>query len=212
MSTPLTEKPAAEPLPRSNGASSLINGHYAPPPNDEDGKMWVRATTLVQGTPQDLYERWHDLPSTPKWQEEIESVTVTGPKTSHWVMKSGDKTIEWDAETLADEPGKRIAWRSTAGDVHQAGEVIFELAPAGRGVIVTTLMMFEMGKLAAMWETFVGRNPKQAVIENLRHFKALAEAGEIPRVYPVPHGPRGVIGDLKEKAFGENLPLPPGSN
>ncbi len=31
-------------------------------------------------------------------------------------MKSGDKTIEWDSEVFADEPGKRIAWRSIGGD------------------------------------------------------------------------------------------------
>ena len=40
-----------------------------------------------------------------------------------------------------------------------------------------------------LWETIVGRNPKQAVIENLRHFKALAETGEIPRTQGQPHGP-----------------------
>ena len=48
-----------------------------------------------------------------------------------------------------------------------------------------------MGKLASAWETIVGRNPKQAVIENLRHFKALAETGEIPRTQGQPHGPTG---------------------
>ena len=46
--------------------------------------------------------------------------------------------------------------------------------------MVTVLQEFRMGKLASAWETVVGRNPKQAVIENLRHFKALAETGEIP--------------------------------
>jgi len=30
---------------------------------------------------------------------------------------------------LADEPGKRIAWRSIGGDIDQAGEIIFEPAP-----------------------------------------------------------------------------------
>ena len=40
---------------------------------------------------------------------------------------------------------------------------------------------FGWGNSRALWETLVGRNPKQAVIENLRHFKALAETGEIPQ-------------------------------
>ena len=107
-----------------------------PPPADEDGKLWVRTTALIQGDAHDLYARWHDLESVPEWQEEITQVRITGPKTSHWVMKTGqDTTVEWDAETLADEPGKRIAWKSTGGDVDQAGEVTFEEAPAGRGVL-----------------------------------------------------------------------------
>jgi hypothetical protein len=67
-----------------------------------------------------------------------------------------------------------------------------------------------MGKLASAWETFVGRNPKQAVIENLRHFKALAETGEIPRTEPQPHGDRGITGKVKSAIYGENVPTPSG--
>lgn len=67
-----------------------------------------------------------------------------------------------------------------------------------------------MGKLASAWETLRGRNPKQAVIENLRHFKALVETGELPRTQGQPHGPRGVVGNMKESAYAERIPTPPG--
>jgi uncharacterized membrane protein len=96
-------------------------------------------------------------------------------------MASGDKTIEWDSEILADEPGRRIAWRSIGGESDNAGEVVFEPSPGDRGTVVTVLQEFRLGKLASFWETVVGRSPRQAVIENLRHFKVLAETGEIPR-------------------------------
>jgi|ERR1035441_3130448 hypothetical protein len=56
-----------------------------------------------------------------------------------------------------------------------------ETAPGERGTIITVLQEFRMSKLASAWETLTGRNPKQAIVENLRHFKALAETGEIPR-------------------------------
>jgi hypothetical protein len=69
-----------------------------------------------------------------------------------------------------------------------------------------------MGKQASAWETFVGRNPKQAVIENLRHFKALAETGEIPRSQGQPHEDRGMIGKMKASTYGEAIPTPLGSN
>jgi uncharacterized membrane protein len=210
MSSALQEKPGADDLPKVSGASILLDGRYLPPPADKDGKQWVRTTALVQADPEFLYAMWSDLESIPLWQEEIAEVRVTGPKTSQWVMKSGEKTVEWDSEILADEPGKRIAWRSTAGDVHQAGEVIFEEAPGGRGTTVIVLQEFGISGIASAIATIVDRNPKQAVVENLRHFKALAETGEIPRSQNAPHGDRGVIGGFKRSAYGEKVPTPPG--
>ena len=131
---------------------------------------------------------WRDVESAPLWQEQIEKVTRTGQTTSHWVMRSGAsktrttgyKPSNGILKILRDEPGRRIAWRSIGGESDNAGEVVFEPSPGGRATMVTVLQEFRMGKLASAWETIVGRNPKQAVIENLRHFKALAETGEIP--------------------------------
>lgn len=125
-------------------------------------------------------------------------------------MQAGDKTIEWDSKILADEPGKRIAWQSVCGNSDNAGEVMFEKSPGARGTYVTVLQEFRMEKLASAWETLRGRNPKQAVIENLRHFKQLAETGEIPRTQGQPHGPRGAIGSMKESAYSEKIAKPPG--
>ena len=209
MTVPLNEKPNAEPTPVAIAASVVVDGRYLPPPNDDDGKMWVRTSALVQASAQDLYSLWRDIESAPLWQEEIVSVVKTGEKTSHWTMKSGDKSIEWDSEILADVPGRRIAWRSIAGESHNAGEVVFQAATGDRGTMVVVLQEFQMGKLASAWETLVGRNPKQAVIENLRHFKAFAETGEIPRVQGQSHGDRGVVGGLKQSMYGEKIATPP---
>ena len=223
MSKALNEKPNAEPLPATASAGVILNGRYLPPPEDKDGKIWVRTSALIQGSAEDLYSLWRDIEAAPLWQEQIERVTRTGETTSHWVMrradddddgqdKHTDKTIEWDSEILRDEPGRRIAWRSIGGESDNAGEVVFEPAPGGRGTMVTVLQEFRMGKLASAWETLVGRNPKQAVVENLRHFKALAETGEIPRTHGQPHGPRGTIAGIKKSMYGEEIATPPGLN
>jgi uncharacterized membrane protein len=216
MSKALNEKPNAESLPVMASAGVMLNGRYLAPPEDKDGKIWVRTTALILASADDLYELWHDVENVPEWQEQIAKVTRTGEATSHWVMRLGedndDKTIEWDSEMLADEPGRRIAWRSIGGDSENAGEVVFEAAPGGRGTMVTVLQEFRMGKLASAWETIVGRNPKQAVIENLRHFKALAETGEIPRTQGQPHGPRGMIARAKASIYGEKIATPSGPN
>jgi uncharacterized membrane protein len=161
---------------------------------------------------------WRDVEAAPVWQEQIEKVTRTGETTSHWVMRSvandknndREETIEWDSEVLKDEPGRRIAWQSVRGESDNAGEVVFEPSPGGRGTLVTVLQEFRMGKLTSAWQTIVGRNPKQAVIENLRHFKALAETGEIPRTQGQPHGPRGMIAGIKKSMYGEETTTPPG--
>jgi uncharacterized membrane protein len=123
----------------------------------------------------------------------------------------GDKTLEWDFEILSDEPGKRITWRSLSGEPEGAGEVIFDSAPSERGTIVTVLEQFRMRQLSRAFEAITGRDPKQSVIENLRHFKALAETGEIPRTEPQPHGERGAIAGLKRSAYGENIKTPDGT-
>jgi uncharacterized membrane protein len=210
MSNVLNEKPNAENAPESPSAETLLNGRYVPVPEDSDGKIRVRITALIQVGAEALYAIWRNVEAAPQWQEQVTRVTSTGATTSHWVMESNEKRIEWDSEVMIDEPGKRIAWRSTGGDSDNTGEVIFEKAPGGRGTMVTVVQEFRMGKIASAWETLVGRNPKQAVIENLRHFKALAETGEIPRTQGQPHGDRGVIGKLKESAYGEKTKTPPG--
>jgi uncharacterized membrane protein len=212
MTSALRERPNAEAVPNSGSAGVIVDGRYLPPPEDKDGKIWVRTTALVQANAQALYAIWRDVESAPLWQEQITRVVATGPKTSHWIMESDGKTIEWDSEVMADEPGVRITWRSIGGDSNNAGEVIFEEAPGGRGTMVTVLQEFRMGKLTTVWETLVGRNPKQAVIENLRHFKAFAETGEIPRVQGQPHGDRGIVGKMKESTYGEKITTPPGAN
>jgi uncharacterized membrane protein len=172
----------------------------------------MRTSALIHGDPDRLYALWREVENAPLWQEQIAAVTRTGDRTSHWVMRSGDKTIEWDSEILADQPPRRIAWRSIGGGSDNAGEVIFDVAPGGRGTIVILLQEFSMGKLTSVWETLVGRNPKQSVIENLRHLKALVETGEIPRTAGQPHGPRGPVANMKRSIYGEKVAVPPGAN
>ena len=193
-----------EPL-SGHSAGAAMNGQYMAPRQDKDGKTWVRASALVQATPADLYALWRDVESAPQWQELIADVIVTGPKTSHWVMKTDGKTVEWDEEILADEPGRRIRWRTVAGDFDHAGEVFFEVTPGGRGTMVIVLQEFRQSMLTTAVQTLFCRNPRQAVIENLRHFKAFAETREFPRTHSQPHGPRGASGSFKASLYGEKI-------
>jgi uncharacterized membrane protein len=210
MANAVKEIPHAEALPLVGSAAVTENGRYMPPPADRDSKTWVRTSAVVQASPLDCYELWRNYAAIPMWQEQIKSVEIKGEKISHWVMEANGKTIEWDEELMQDEPGKRMAWRTLAGDSYNAGEVIFEDAPGGRGTLVTVLQEFGQGKLKTAADTATNRNPKQSVIENLRHFKAFMETGEIPRTQGQPHGPRGISSRLKAEAYGEHVETPPG--
>ncbi len=210
MADALKETPHKEDVPRMGSAGILRDGRYMPPPADKDGKTWVRTTAQIQASPLDCYELWRNYAAVPLWQEQIKEVRLKG-KTSHWVMETRNgKTIEWDEELMQDEPGKRLVWRTVDGDSYNAGEVIFDEAPGDRGTLVTVLQQFGQGRLKTLADTLINRNPKQAVIENVRHFKAFMETGEIPRTEGQPHGPRGVSGTLKAEAYGEHIDTPPG--
>ena len=205
MTETLKDSPdAVTPLSDGN-AGVTFNGRYMAPPQDRADKIWARATALVQATPAELYALWRDIESVPKWQQMITDVISTGPNTSHWVMRADGKTIEWDSEILNDQPGRRIAWRTVTGDINEAGEVAFEPAPGGRGTIVTVLQEFRQGKVATGGQSVFSRSPKQALIENLRHFKAFAETRQIPRTEAQSHGPRDTSGSLKVSVYGEKI-------
>jgi uncharacterized membrane protein len=209
MSKTVTERSNAELPSMTSSIGVFVDGKYIPPPEDRDGKSWIRTTALIQSDPQTLYLMWRDVQNAPQWQEQVVEVTQTGERTSHWTMRVDDKILEWDAEILNDQPGRRIAWESTGGDLCGAGEVVFEPAPGNRGTLVTVLQEFQMGKVASTIATIGNRNPKQTVVENLRHFKALAETGEIPRTQGQPHGPRGLMARAKQSTYGEKIPTPP---
>jgi hypothetical protein len=80
MSSALKEKPHAEEVPTTSPASVILNGRYVPPPEDKDGKLWVRTSALIQTSAHDLYAMWRNLEAAPGWQEQIKQVVVTGER------------------------------------------------------------------------------------------------------------------------------------
>ncbi len=208
-----TARQSFTPLPDAK----QMGDHYVKLP-DEHKDGWLRAharqTILVE--PQALYELWSDVTSFPLWQEHVVSVTPTTGQQTHWVMGNPEdadgKRIEFDSEITEDIPGQKIAWKSIGGDVEQMGEVQFAARRDGRGTVVTLIQSFKVGILGNAAASTAKRGPKQTVIEDLRHFKELAETGEIPSVKNQAHGPRGISGGIKEWMYGETNPTPPGTS
>lgn len=208
-----TARTSFTPLPDAKQAGD----DYVPmPKGHEDGTLHAHARQTILREPHALYTLWKDEQDFPLWMEHVLSVTPGPDGVSHWVMgdpeDSTGKRIEFDSVIVEDVPGERIAWKSIAGAVEQHGSVTFAARRDGRGTLVTLLEHFKIGVVADKAAAVAKRSPAQTVIENLRHFKEMAETGEIPSVKGQPHGPRGVTGGIKEWMFGETNPTPPGSS
>jgi uncharacterized membrane protein len=122
----------------------------------------------------------------------LESVRVCDEKRSHWVAKGPlGVRVEWDAEIITERPNELIGWRSLPGsEVDTAGSVHFTPAPGGRGTEVRVVLKYDPpgGKVGATLAKLFGRSGSQEIQEDLRHFKEIMEAGEVPTTQGQPSG------------------------
>jgi uncharacterized membrane protein len=154
----------------------------------------LTAATTVGCPPQQAYELWRRLEDLPSFMAHLDEVRATGNSTSHWRASAPfGRTVEWDAGITDDVPGERIAWRSLDGaDIGSQGEVRFVPAPGGRGTEVHVTMRYTMpgGKLGEAVARYFGDDPHQALDDDLRRFKQVAETGEVVRSEGAPGGKR----------------------
>jgi uncharacterized membrane protein len=143
----------------------------------------VNKSIVINSSPEELYQFWHDFENLPRFMHHLESVRVTGDGRSHWVAKApAGASVEWDAEVTEDRPNELIAWRSLEGaDVYNRGSVRFERAPGGRGTIVRVEIDYDPpgGGLGAAVAKLFGEEPEQQVGSDLRRFKQVIETGEV---------------------------------
>ena len=146
----------------------------------------------------ELYAFWRDFDNLPKFMRHLKSVTLVDKTRSHWVTEGpAGSTVAWDADVINDKPDELIAWHSLAGgDVDTAGSVRFLDAPAGRGTEVKVSMTYVPpgGKLGAVVAKLFGKSGEAQVRDDLRRFKQLMEAGEIPTIDGQTHGARSALG------------------
>lgn len=143
----------------------------------------VERTVTVLRSPEELYARWRDLTRLPELMTHLESVAPLDDGRSRWTARGpGDIPLSWEAQIVADEPGRLIAWRSVEGaEVDNAGSVRFTPAPGGRGTEVKVLLSYAppAGRLGTAVATVLGRSGDQEVREDLRRFKQRMEADEV---------------------------------
>ncbi len=143
------------------------------------GRRVERCVTIMR-PPEELYREWRNLARLPELMQHVESVTVLDDARSHWIARgAGGVVVEWDAELVADQPGRLIAWRSMEGaDIDNAGSVAFTPAPGGRGTEVRVIVSYAApGRLGAAVTSLLKID--RQVREDLRRFKQRMETYEV---------------------------------
>jgi uncharacterized membrane protein len=129
--------------------------------------------------------------------DHLVSVTQLDFFRSHWVAKApAGRRVEWDAEIINEVPGELIAWRTVPGsELVSAGSVQFKRAAGGRGTEVRVRLQYHppAGKVGATIAWLLGHDPAQAIREDLRRFKQLMEAGEVPTIEGQPRGKQSIL-------------------
>lgn len=151
-----------------------------------------RQTVTIDKSPEELYRFWRDFENLPRFMKHLRAVRVLDDKRSHWIADApAGQSVEWDAEIINEAANELIAWRSLPGaDIGNAGSVRFEPAPAGRGTEVKVNLEYDppAGALGMAFAKLLGEEPAHQVADDLRRFKQLMEAGEIPTTEGQPSG------------------------
>src|SRR5262249_46834300 len=152
----------------------------------------VEQAVTINRPAADLYRFWRSFENLGRFMAHLESVKDLGNGRSHWVARGPLGTrVEWDAEVYTERPNELIGWRSLPGSgVDAAGRVHFAPARGARGTEVRVSLKSAppAGKLGAAVAGLFGEAPGSQVREDLRRFKQLMEAGEIPTTAGQPRG------------------------
>ena len=162
--------------------------------------LHAEKSVTINRSAEDLYRFWRDFANLPRFMKHLDSVRVSSDQRSHWVANGPANThVAWDAEISEDRPNELIAWRSLAGaEVDNAGTVRFEPATGGRGTVVRVALDYRppAGALGAAVAKLFGEAPQQQIEGDLRRFKSIMEASEIPTTVGQPAGKRSAIGAM----------------
>jgi len=162
--------------PAANGTRAALAG---------DRGVHVRESVRLEVPVAEAYRFWRRLDNLPQFMTHLNRVTTTADGTSHWEAAGpGGLAVEWDAEIINETENQVLAWRSLPGsDIVTAGSVNFAAVRGGRSTQVSVHLQYAppAGRVGAFVASLFGREPSQTVREDLRHFKQLLEAGEIPR-------------------------------
>lgn len=158
----------------------------------EDLPIELRKSVIVNRDQSDVYNYWRNLENLPRFMDHVESVRSGEDGRSHWVVHlTPGLTLEWDAEITEDRTNEIIAWRSLPGStVQTSGSVHFAPSTGNRGTQVTVMIAYQppAGMVGELFARLQKAITAQQIHEDMRRFKRILEAGEIPTTEGQPAG------------------------
>lgn len=150
-------------------------------------------TTLTVARPREaVYDFWRDLTNLPRFMQHLAQVRPIDDRYSDWTARvpGGMGTMSWRAELTEERAGEQLTWRSVPdADIDNAGTVTFRDAPGG-GTEVHVAIAYRPpgGDLGTGTARLLTPAFEQMVKEDVRRFKHILEAGEIPTTEGQPAG------------------------
>jgi len=172
----------------------------------------AEASFTVSVSPEEAYRFWVNLENLPRFMSHLYSVRKLDDRRSEWVARGPMQLrIQWTAEIIDKRENQWIIWRSDPSSTFQnSGSVQFRPAPGNRGTEVTVSLNYEppAGQVGKAFAMLFGKDATQTVYEDLRHFKQLIEAGEIPTTVGQPHGRRSKLIRMGHALYPDVRPKP----
>ncbi len=142
----------------------------------------VTATVTINKPQREVYDFFRDFSRLPEFMDFLESVEVTGERSSKWTAKLPVVgLVSWEADITEDQPGKLIAWQSRPDSrVQTRGVVRFDKTP-GRDMTEVRVEM-QLGVPGIEPSAALARFLATPEVKgDMRRFKQVIETGEVLR-------------------------------
>ncbi len=186
----------------AGGGALLYNGLRS---RTRSNGVHIQTAFTINKSSGEVYREWRQLEKLPRFMKNLESVRQLDNRRSEWTARGPlGRTFTWVAEIIDEQEGRYLVWRSLPGSpIETSGSVEFREAPGGRGTELIVAMHYSaIGKhIGNTLADLLGAVPERVLREQVRGFKQLMEAGEIPTTEGQPSGRRGVVVSAMDKVM-----------
>ncbi len=141
----------------------------------------VQKTVTVKRPVHIVFDLWGRLDNFPQFMQHVREVDIEiGGRKTRWIVDGPAGTkLDFEAETIALEPDRLIAWRTIPNQsVEHEGRVRFEEVPGGTRVHVQMMYRPPGGVVGHAIAHILGWDPKTRMTEDLARMKTLLEDGK----------------------------------